>query len=262
MSHIYSYNPHSEGAKALSNALGWKRIKHQGSRFKPSASKTLINWGASSLPEDYDLCKVLNQPAVVASAIDKLKFFRNMSDKDVYEYVVPYTTSEDIVREWLKEGRTAVARTTLSGHSGQGIVLFEGEGSEIVPAPLYTLYKAKKHEYRIHCAIMPGPNGFEAKVFDIQRKARRGDVANEDVNWKIRNLDGGFIYARQDIALPECVEECAKKIFIATGLDFGAIDIIYNETENKAYALEVNTAPGLAGTTLDKYTEMFKEIVK
>jgi len=38
-------------------------------------------------------------------------------------------------------------------------------------------------------------------------------------------------------------------------LDFGAVDIIYNEHEDKYYVLEVNSAPGLEGTTLEKYVE-------
>jgi D-alanine-D-alanine ligase-like ATP-grasp enzyme len=45
------------------------------------------------------------------------------------------------------------------------------------------------------------------------------------------------------------------------GLDFGAIDMIYNERRNQYYVLEVNTACGLTGTTLDKYVEVFKEFV-
>jgi len=43
----------------------------------------------------------------------------------------------------------------------------------------------------------------------------------------------------------------------ALGLDFGAVDIIYNEHENQYYVLEVNTAPGLEGTTVEKYAEAF-----
>ena len=48
---------------------------------------------------------------------------------------------------------------------------------------------------------------------------------------------------------------------MAIDLQFGAVDIIWNEKENKCYVLEINTAPGLVGTTLTKYTEAFtKEI--
>ena len=46
----------------------------------------------------------------------------------------------------------------------------------------------------------------------------------------------------------------------ALGLDFGAVDIIYNEKENQYYVLEVNTAPGLEGTTLIKYAERFSKL--
>ena len=46
----------------------------------------------------------------------------------------------------------------------------------------------------------------------------------------------------------------------ALGLDFGAVDIIYNEAEDQHYVLEVNTAPGLEGTTLQKYTEAILEM--
>jgi D-alanine-D-alanine ligase-like ATP-grasp enzyme len=41
------------------------------------------------------------------------------------------------------------------------------------------------------------------------------------------------------------------------GLDFGAVDMIYNAKRNTYYVLEVNTACGLAGETLNKYVEVF-----
>ena len=50
---------------------------------------------------------------------------------------------------------------------------------------------------------------------------------------------------------------------LAVGLKIGAVDIIWNELENKCYVLEINTAPGLEGTTLVKYTEaILKEITQ
>lgn len=41
----------------------------------------------------------------------------------------------------------------------------------------------------------------------------------------------------------------------ALGLESGAVDIIWNEKENKCYVLEVNTAPGICGITTKKYTD-------
>ncbi|MNY81884.1 hypothetical protein D3C86_2236870 [compost metagenome] len=46
----------------------------------------------------------------------------------------------------------------------------------------------------------------------------------------------------------------------ALGLDFGAADVIWNDHRKQAFVLEVNTAPGLTGTTLEKYAKALKEI--
>ena len=60
--------------------------------------------------------------------------------------------------------------------------------------------------------------------------------------------------------LPEDCEKQAVAAVVALGLDFGAVDVVYNVKEQKAYVLEVNSAPGLSGTTLDKYVEVFKDV--
>lgn len=49
--YIYTYNKGSEGAKALSQALKVKRIKHEGSKFRGGVGKTVINWGASKISD-------------------------------------------------------------------------------------------------------------------------------------------------------------------------------------------------------------------
>ena len=90
-----------------------------------------------------------------------------------------------------------------------------------------------------------------------QRKARRLDVPDEEVNWKVRNHDNGFIFQIEDFDLPEDCEKQAIAAVEALDLDFGAVDVVYNGKEQKAYVLEVNSAPGLSGTTLDKYVEVF-----
>lgn len=257
---IYSYNQGSASAKALAEALGIKRIKHQGSKFKP-AGNTIINWGSSNLPPSYlEQAQIINEPEAVSVVTNKLRFFQLLYDNP---WVVPHTTSNNQVREWLADGKTVVARTKLTGHSGEGIVLIEGANAGIVEAPLYTLYVPKKHEYRVHCYRVNDSEdvGVKTYIFDAQQKKRRTDVEDANVNWKIRNLDGGFIYAREGIAPPDCVRDCALEVFNQTGLDFGAVDIIFNAKDNKAYALEVNTAPGLSGTTLQNYVNMLKDFL-
>jgi D-alanine-D-alanine ligase-like ATP-grasp enzyme len=80
------------------------------------------------------------------------------------------------------------------------------------------------------------------------------------VDWKVRNHAGGFIYSHQNIEVPHDVIEQALFAYYETGLDFGAVDVIWNEREGKAYVLEINTAPGLEGTTLTKYKEAITEL--
>lgn len=253
---LYPYKDGSASAKALSQALGIKRIRRTGSRFSPSNKKTVINWGSSVFPFDEGLCNTLNKPHLVSLSTNKLGFFVDQQNNGNEELVVSWTTDGAVVSQWLGEGKVVVARTKLTGHSGEGIVLLEGADAEIIDAPLYTLYVPKKDEYRAH--VYRRKDG-TTEVFDIQRKAKRNDVAKEEANYRIRNLAGGFIYARQELNVPECVEDVALKVFEQAGLDFGAVDIIYQDRQNRAYALEINTAPGLSGTTLDKYVQMFKE---
>lgn len=253
---IYPYNPGSKSARDLARGLGIRRIRHQGSRYRPRQNDIIVNWGSSSLPNNLMNMFIVNDPSTVRQMTNKLSFFFHFGGID--SGCVPSTTDPTQVQEWLSQGKAVVARTKLTGHSGEGIVILEGAGAEVVQAPLYTLYIPKQHEYRIHVVNKNG----SPHIFDCQRKARKTDVPNEEVDWRVRNLSGGFIYARESIVLPDCVKDCALEIFSKSGLDFGAIDIIYNSKKNKAYALEINTAPGLTGTTLEKYVEMFEEVLR
>lgn len=255
--YIFAYKPGSASAKALSGALGIQRIKHVGSKFKGAAGKLVINWGASELPAEVLKCRVLNNPNDVNVASNKLQFFRKMS---AYNFEaadpvrIPDWTIDQLEAEgWLLEGTPVVARQKLTGNSGAGIVM-ANEGDDIVAAPLYTKYVKKKEEYRIH--ILNG------EVMDRQRKARDRDVADENVDWQVRNHANGFIFQRNDFETPEDVEVQALRAMKAVGLDFGAVDVIYNQREGQAYVLEINTAPGLTGTTLDNYTRAFNELKK
>ena len=77
------------------------------------------------------------------------------------------------------------------------------------------------------------------KIFYMQRKYRNPDKA--DPNWIIRNLEGGFLYEHGNVKPPKDVLDQSIRAFKASSLDFGAIDVIWNEKKSKAYVLEVNT---------------------
>lgn len=248
--YVYSYNPFSEGAKALSQALGCKRIKHEGSKFRGRGNKVVINWGSSVLTPEVEKCVVLNSPSAIAEVSNKLRFFQLVEESGLS--VPEWTTDQEVASGWLTEGATVVVRKTLTGHSGAGIEIVS-EGQELPRAPLYTKYVKKSDEYRVHVFRNQG-------VVDTQRKARKLDVPDEEVNWKVRNLAGGFIYQRNDIVVPGCVHEEAQKAFDQTNLDFGAVDVMYNAKQQKAYVLEINSAPGLSGTTLENYVNAFNSL--
>lgn len=244
---IYAYKQGSKSAKALADALGVKRIKHEG---KPIHVDYLINWGSSRIVRDIRAAYTFNNPENVAAAANKLSAFLNM---EIDRVSIPeFTTNQHVAEQWLKAGYSVVIRHVLNGHSGEGLEIITNTNLkfEIPEAPLYTKYIKKAQEYRVHV--------FHDNAFFIQRKARKKEVPDEQVNWQVRNLAGGFIFANQDVELPnEALKEAISAVR-ALGLDFGAVDLILG-SDGKYYVLEVNCAPGLEGTSLIKYVAEFNK---
>ena len=137
------------------------------------------------------------------------------------------------------------ARTLVNATNGRGIVEINLKRKEpLVPAPLYTEYIPKKAEYRVHV--------FNGKVIDIQQKKKKKEFENER-DTRVRNLHNGYVYCRDGIVAPDGTADLAVRATHALGYLYGAVDIIYNEKRNQCYVLEVNSRPGLMGTTLQKY---------
>lgn len=259
---IIPYKKGSKSAKALADALGGKRLKEQSS-YVPKDSDLLINWGASKFPikDNYNkiaqLC--LNRISNVRRASDKLFFFQHIRSKEKEDLqqdsdLPPFWESKnDIEDSSFNHGGIVVCRTILSGHSGAGIVL-SSSVDELVDAPLYVKYIPKKEEYRVHLGRVED----SVKVIAIQRKAMK--TGAETVNWKIRNLANGFVYVRQNVCPPAVVIQAATRVFRHSFLDFGAVDVIWNEKAGKAYVLEINTAPGLEGQTVQDYANFFRSL--
>jgi glutathione synthase/RimK-type ligase-like ATP-grasp enzyme len=178
---------------------------------------------------------------------NKLEFFDHMHDSG---RCVPWTDEKEAAEEWRREGHVVVARKVLTGHSGNGIIICGDEDeTELPQAPLYTKYIKKDSEYRLHFV--------GGECIDVQRKIR--DPEKEPTDWKVRSHVNGFIFARDGVVVPDDVNDQAKLIFDASGLDFGAVDVIYNRKQASAYCLEINTGPGLEGQTIQKYAEAFRK---
>lgn len=245
---LLPYKAGSASAKSLAEALGIRRVRQEGASLNLRGD-FLINWGCSSITREFRNARLLNTPEAVGRAINKLTAFELMDEADVN--IPDITTERADANQWIADGKIVVCREKLSSYGGAGIVIAETL-EQVVDAPLYTQYIPKEQEYRIH--VMRG------NVFFVQRKARKMDVPDDQVNWKVRNLEGGFIYANQNVEVDEEARILATRAVSAVGLDFGAVDVVFNQSRNKYYVLEINTACGLSGTTLDKYVEAFRSL--
>lgn len=252
---LYPYKTGSVSAGLLAQALNIKKIKLENSSFKGSSKKLIINWGASSMSEEAEKCKVLNNSAAVKLAANKLDFFNYVSGK---VNVPEYTTDKNVALNWLENGKMVFARTTLTGHSGKGIYVLETpqdwEEFNHSATRIYVKYVPKKDEYRIHIV-----NG---EIIDVRRKSLKAGYPKGKANWKIRSHQNGFIFAKEGFEVQDEVLLEAKKAVFACGLNFGAVDVIWNEFYKVAYVLEINTAPGLEGSTVDNYAKAFNKILK
>lgn len=253
---IYPYTGGSQSVRGLKDALQAKIIKLEGSRFKPAKTKTIINWGSSSLPSEYSSCRILNDPKIVGLCSNKLTFFKNFEGTPG---LIDFTTDQKAVLEALEKGHSVCVRHKLTGHSGEGLEIFTPNDlltKKLPSAPLYTVYKKKKHEFRIHVV--------RDSVIDVQRKAlRTDDDRPDDPDFRIRSHANGFVFVRNEGLDKNIVKQVSNLVLSANkniGLDFGAYDVIYNTKDKQGYILEVNTAPGLTGTTLENYVNAFKEM--
>lgn len=253
---IYPWHVKSKGASALSGAMKVSRIKREGSTFEGAPNKIVINWGNTELPSEVKKCQIINTPTAVNRSSDKLKFFVHQAEGG--GRIPDFTDDFNEAITWIAKGFPVVARTKLKAKSGAGIVFLEA-GADFVNAPLYTKYIKKQDEYRVHFAFK--------KQIDVQKKALSNtlpdgtEVDREKVDWRVRNLANGFIFKRQDIFPPADVIKQAELCFLRSGLHFGAVDVIYSKSQDRAYVLEINTAPGLEGQTVVSYAKAFEEAI-
>ena len=267
---IYPYRMGSRSCKALAESLSdvrAKRVRADGN-YRPFRNHLIVNWGMSTLPEweeDPYLQRFetnwINHPEHIVDASNKLTAFEIMKSAGVS--IPEFTIDSNVAIDWAQGGDLVVCRTVLNGHGGNGILLSEQHDKypdsdmyrvTVPNAPLYVKYIKKSAEYRVHV--------FKGQIIDIQQKRKRRDLDNEMVDYQIRNHNNGWIFARDDIENPrDPVISNSLEAVRALGLDFGAVDVIWNDHYQKAFVLEINTAPGLEGTTLEKYSNAIRDLL-
>ncbi|WFG37337.1 ATP-grasp enzyme [Pseudomonas phage bmx-p1] len=288
MFYIYKGSRPSAGAVALRNALGARILRSEGSTYRGRAGTAVINWGTVGAEASrlQGIAPVfLNDPADVYRCSNKLEFFRHFEDNA--PHLIPRWTErwEDALGVLNITGRM-YARTDLSGHSGRGIHLVcsindaevtaidnlrrQGHypvhiyGHTHIPevitrAQLFTQgIVGKRTEFRVH--VIRG----EAVLLQVKLR-RRADGEEDNGNSIVRNVAGGWVYGVNDAADREGAEQAlsaAAEAIQVAGLDFGAVDIIFQHATGRAFVLEINTAPGLdaEGSALEAYVKGFNKI--
>lgn len=249
---MWSYNNGSRSGRALAYALGVRLIKKVGSRFRWNARKTIINWGSAVLPTVQVLPRILNNQDSVAVARNKLRTFRELQRQGRVN-IPEFTTSPQEARGWLRTGSVCV-RYTTTGHEGKGLEIVSQGDYEAFDrmrvAPLYTKYVKKRSEWRVHVVL--------GEAVHVQQKVRTRD-APEAGDRRIRNTANGYVFTSNRVS-PGDVARQGVWAVQDLGLDFGAVDVVWNEHHQQAAVLEVNTAPGIEGITVEKYAQALRGV--
>lgn len=236
------YNNGSECGKRIAEELNANIDRKTTSRDK------CINWGSGThrkvrtLPSEW-----LNKREAVEIAGDKIKTLNCLDDCDVS--IPEFTTEHSVAKDIVEDGEVIYCRTLTRANQGRGIIVAEDE-DDIVSAPLYTVKCDADREYRVHV--------FMGRVIGVARKIPKEDC---EVNEEIRSHNNGWKLSMRDMNIVHSgIKQLGINAVEAIGLDFGAVDLLWNKDEEQGYVLEVNTAPSLedGSTIFNKYISCFK----
>lgn len=207
-----------EIARGLSTALGYKVLRTS----KPSLRRTQFKYG---------------------QGVDKLTQYKWFKGQGIPALM--FTTCSVEVSTWLDQDHTVFGRQYLNSSCGKGIVVISpGKYTGILDCPVYTLYKKKKREFRVHV--------FKDQVVCVVEKKRKKDW-NGQQDTKIRNLANGYVFVQDVVDEPAGLRELAVQAATISPSDFRGVDIGYNEKNDELFVIEVNSAPGIQGSNIGKY---------
>jgi hypothetical protein len=170
--------------------------------------------------------------------IDKVQQFQSFHRENVS--APGFATSLDAARDL--ETELVVVRALTGASEGAGISIVPRDSLTAV-APLYTAYIKKKKEFRVHV--------WNNEVIDVQEKRRKNGVETS----KVRNTANGYVFCRTDVHPPPGIDSLAVAAVASLNRSYGGVDIIWNEHRDQCYVLEVNSRPGLEGSTVSKYAD-------
>ena len=181
-------------------------------------------------------------------SVDKLTQYRWFQERGLSS--LEFTTRHEDADTWIEQGETVFGRKYLNSSCGKGIVVFEaGNGISPMtsPCPVYTKYKKKKREFRVHI--------FKDRVVMVCEKLRKKEF-NGESDTKIRNLANGYVFVQNVANEPAGLRELALAAAAVSPSDFKGVDIGYNEKKEELFIIEVNSAPGIQGSNVNRYAEV------
>jgi len=176
------------------------------------------------------------------NSVDKLVQYQWFKDNNIP--ALEFTTDLKVVNNWSSDGQTVFGRKLLNSSCGKGIEVILPEHETIPQCPVYTLYKKKKREFRVHV--------FQGIVVSVTEKKRKKGYEGEQ-DTKIRNLANGYVFVQTVENEPAGLRELALKAAAVSKSDFRGVDIGYNEKKDELFVIEVNSAPGIMGSNIGKY---------
>lgn len=275
--------------KTLADKLGI-----DGDRTKPKGKKLVIGWGTKT-KEDTTLpagMLVLNHPNRIRSNRNKFTTLRTLGPKMTAAFVDANAVLTSLADAKSVINLPLVGRTNYhQGGKGFWICLTLSHVRNAIDegAQYFQNYIDIKDEYRLHV--------FGDKVIYAQKKVKRTNLEEAYVAQRVekitniankndKKLDKNTLdYALGRLAkehsavdmivrsnrkgwkfshvksVDKVMEKQAIDALKAVGLDFGAVDCCL-DTDGKPWVIEINSGPGLDGSTLATYVDVFEAKLK
>lgn len=259
---VLAYNDASASAKELVRAfkdLGYDvAIRRRDAVQKESL---VIRWGNNEAVSvtGRDV-RVINHRPALRLAVNKTQTLECLQKAQVP--TPEHTKDPDEAAAWLKDGEAVVCRHFLTAHSGRGIQVVRETGEVYkhasvqgpwYTAKLFTKYFKRAHEYRVFVA-----GGTPILAY---RKGAARDIADTERQWYVRTHETGWNFCSIELSdVPAAVVQASVAAVQALGLNFGAVDVGWNEHKEAACVFEVNAAPGMTSSTADVVARGLLEI--